>query len=165
MGRSWSLEDADLVAADLRTWLEPACTKLEVVGSVRRRRPRVGDVDLLAVERRAGGLLDRVVQLTFDELVHMRRHEDGTIRLVHVHAGIPVDLHLTAPDTWAHALVMRTGGKEFIARLRAAAVARRLLLHDDGRLEVKQGKFQRVRSEQHFLLALKVPWTAPEDRT
>jgi DNA polymerase/3'-5' exonuclease PolX len=164
MGRSWALENADLVAADLRVWLEPVCARIEVVGSVRRRRPRVGDVDLLAVERRSGGLLDRLIQLSFDELVHIRPRDGATLRIVHVHSGIPVDVHLATLDAWAHALVMRTGGKEFLSRLREAAVARRFLLHDDGRIEVKAGKFQRVKDERHFFMALKVPWTAPEDR-
>jgi DNA polymerase/3'-5' exonuclease PolX len=162
--RSWTIEDADQVAADVRGWLDPACTRTEVVGSVRRRRPRVGDVDLLVIERRDGSVLDRLLQLHYDELVHLRRHDDGTHRVVHIESGIPVDVHLTPAELWAHALVMRTGGKETIAALHEAAVARRYLLHDDGRIEVKTGQFKRVRSELNFFLALKAPWVAPEER-
>ena len=46
------------IAEEVRALLAPACERLEVAGSIRRRRPDVGDVELVAVPKTAPARLD-----------------------------------------------------------------------------------------------------------
>lgn len=45
------MADAQKLAAELTALLSPFCERLEVVGSIRRERPTIGDIELLAVPR------------------------------------------------------------------------------------------------------------------
>lgn len=49
IGGKLPLADAELLAATLHRMLAPACVSLDVAGSIRRRRPEVSDIELLAV--------------------------------------------------------------------------------------------------------------------
>lgn len=52
------LARAERLAAEARTLLAPACRRIEVAGSIRRRRPDVGDIELVAVPVVESGQLD-----------------------------------------------------------------------------------------------------------
>lgn len=49
IGGKLPLADAELLATTLQRMLAPACVGLDVAGSIRRRRPEVSDIELLAV--------------------------------------------------------------------------------------------------------------------
>src|ERR1044071_2059762 len=55
-------EEALRVALGLRTALEDYCERIEIAGSLRRKRPLVSDIELVFIpkmEERADGLFDR----------------------------------------------------------------------------------------------------------
>jgi hypothetical protein len=49
--KRWPREDAENVAMDLCERLEPVCVRVVIAGSVRRRKPTVGDVELVFIPR------------------------------------------------------------------------------------------------------------------
>lgn len=132
--RRFLLEDADRVAADLVAQLAPSCARIAVAGSVRRRKPAVGDIELLAVP-----LIDRMADLFGQPTGQQYSHLDakleelragGTLALrlnihglrtygplnklmLHVPSGIPVDLFAATPENWGMALLVRTGPAAF----------------------------------------------------
>ena len=50
-GQPVPLAAARAVAAALRELLEPACARVEIAGSIRRRKAKVGDLELVASPR------------------------------------------------------------------------------------------------------------------
>lgn len=129
--KKFPFEAALRIARDIKAALEPYCSRIQIVGSLRRRRREVGDVELLfigTIGYRAADLFDstpyncalkRIDDLVKDGLLTRRQTVSGTEvwgdknRLaVHAHTGIPVDLFRTTDACWWNALVVRTGGKE-----------------------------------------------------
>lgn len=117
------------VAGEICQALKPACARLVVAGSLRRRKPDVGDVEIVYVSlsrEERDGLFDVAsvcaVNTALDLLIHrgviVRRE---TIRGAaswgeknkyarHVASGIPIDFFATTEAAWFNYLVCRTGG-------------------------------------------------------
>jgi DNA polymerase/3'-5' exonuclease PolX len=147
-GVYYPADDALAVAMEICQHLKPVTTQLLVAGSLRRRKPLVGDVELLFVskiEDRAdpGDLFGESIPtdlaaLTLQNLLERRilskrKNEDGRTawgmqnRLaVHEASGIPIDLFTATPDNWACLSVCRTGSAANNKRICDAAIARGL---------------------------------------
>ena len=136
----WPLVEAEALGDAMITLLAPVCERIVVAGSVRRRKPMVGDLELLAIPRYGAPLLDmfsramapldlltgEVDYLIAKGLFTKRLSSAGHAAygplnklLVHVPTGIPVDLFTTEARYWGMALVVRTGPAEFNMRLMA----------------------------------------------
>ena len=126
----YPLEQALAVAGQLLMWLAPACERIEVAGSCRRRKPDVGDLELLCIPRAAENLfykdaLDEAIKTMMAHgLVYYRLNKNGSIQygpsnklLVHLGSGIPVDIFSIERRYWGMGLVMRTGPAEFNIRM------------------------------------------------
>lgn len=111
--------------------LMPACERIIVAGSLRRRKEKVGDIEIVYVpkfvERQAGlfeediihvNLVDLEIQALIDRcIIDKRRNVKGSEvwgeknkLAVHVKTDIPVDLFSTTLEAWYNYLVCRTGG-------------------------------------------------------
>ncbi|MDP3063903.1 MAG: hypothetical protein Q8O40_11945 [Chloroflexota bacterium] len=136
----WPLLQASVVARDLMGLLEASCERLAIAGSIRRRKPDCGDIELLCIPRLGHGrdlwgtdlnplegvsLLDhRVLQLIGMGVLGYRLNVKGKKTfgplnklLVHIPSGIPVDLFSTTVSNYGMSLVVRTGPKEFNVRV------------------------------------------------
>lgn len=133
----YSVQDARAVGESLIAELSSACERIEIMGSIRRRRPLVKDVELLAVSK-VGGSLDlfgttnfhalplEVERLLDQGVVAKRKNSLGRVTygeqnklLVHCATGIPVDLFQVPVKNWGMAAVVRTGPAAFNIRLMA----------------------------------------------
>lgn len=132
--------DALAVARELQSMLKPSCLRVAIVGSIRRLKPMVSDIELLFIPRhseRRDGLFDtRIVdvcaevcdKLLADGVLAKRPNVNGRFAwgeknklAVHVVSGIPVDLFATSEANWWVSLVIRTGSKETNLALTAGA--------------------------------------------
>lgn len=139
--RAAALAVARELVAPLRAITEP--NRLICAGSLRRRKDRVGDVELLYIPRLVSepdGLFDtRQVSLVdhlLDELVRAgvlakRLNTLGSEiwgeknkLAVHVASGIPVDFFAASEANWFNYLVCRTGSAENNVRIASAAKAK-----------------------------------------
>lgn len=126
------LAEAEAIAERLIGRLEDCCTRIAVAGSIRRGKPDVGDVELVAIakiERFSGGLFDDMgedVDL-LDGRVHMMLDNDEmALRLSKIgqrafgpkykrviFEGFPADLFVTQPAQWGLIYLIRTGPGEY----------------------------------------------------
>ena len=137
--------DAMTVAAEICTVLKPVTERLICAGSIRRRRPMVGDVEILYVPRISQlkvGLFDddqtfmdlserAIAKMLESGMLAKRLNKNGIpawgpkIKLaVHWKSGIPVDLFATTHESWFNYLVCRTGSAENNVRICEAAQAK-----------------------------------------
>jgi DNA polymerase/3'-5' exonuclease PolX len=186
---------AEAIAEEVRALLAPACERLEVAGSIRRKRPDVGDVELVAVPKTAPALLDLFGTAVGErDLLHERCErllEAGTLAhrlggdgkrafgprfkrlLYRGPAGtLPLDLFsVRAPAQWGAIFAIRTGPAGFTNRL----VASRVRFPGWGLLPAglrehegalwDGGRLLETPEEDDFFAALGLEWLPPEQRT
>lgn len=125
------LQEARLIAEEVKGWLAPYCKKIEIAGSIRRQKAECGDAELLCIPREEplqGGawetpLMDmcsvKLRELIAHHYLDYRLSSNGrkvygykNKLLVHVASSFPIDIFSTDEECWATAFVVRTGGKQ-----------------------------------------------------
>lgn len=107
--------------------LEPVCARIEIAGSLRRMRPEVGDIEIVAVPKPIYDLTGEPIERTgVDDLLAswpVRVVKNGQKYKQFVFAGksgkeYQVDLFLQPnPATWGVNFLIRTGADEFSKRM------------------------------------------------
>ena len=132
------LKEAQKIAEEVKGWLKPYCQRIEIVGSVRRRKAECGDMELLCVPKTEPcGLLGmptidmcsvKIQSLMRQHKLDFRLNSKGSRvygpknkLLTHVASGFPVDIFSTDEEGWATAMVIRTGSKSNNIRIAMAA--------------------------------------------
>lgn len=186
MKQKFDSEDAVPVAQELVEILKPFCERIEIAGSLRRCKDRVGDIELLFIPRLDNRQADmfttepvdlaseKINQLVTAGVLTKRPSETGVFtwgRLnklaVHVASGIPVDF-FCEPDAadWPRSIAIRTGPKEFNVRLMESAPRHGYKAHAYGEALHKIPGGERViaRSEREFIELCGVAYAEPNAR-
>jgi DNA polymerase (family 10) len=169
------LAHAERLVAPLLEHLRAAkeVQRLAVAGSYRRRLETVGDIDLLAVARRAEPVMERFTSFPGVQRVVMSGPTRGRIALA---SGLEVDLRILPRKSYGAAMVYFTGCKEHNIKLRQRAIERGLRLSEyglfrtdgEGQAEAEDdpwaGELVAGREEKQIYRALDLPWIPPELR-
>ena len=152
------LEQAQKIADKVVKQLSPYCQKIQVAGSIRRRKPIVRDVDIVLIPSDAWN-----VSFEISGLGPSRLAGEKLKRIIYT--GVQVDLYFATPETWATLLLIRTGSKENNIRLATLAKKRGWHLAASGNgLFNEKGERIAGDSEQSIYEALGLPYQAPEER-
>ncbi|MBA7605654.1 hypothetical protein ES703_12788 [subsurface metagenome] len=137
------LQKARAIAEEIKGLLKSSCERIEIRGSIHRRKPQVGDIELLCIPKYDQGidLLDRELgALGVQHVLRLRRNKKGFTAygpknklMVHVESGIGVDIFSTTEECWPVASVVRTGGKVTNQMISMAAINKGLRFHAYGR--------------------------------
>ncbi len=135
--------------------------RIEVAGSIRRRKETVGDIDILVTSDHPARVIETFVSLpsALDVLAHGEtkasiRHQDG----------IQVDLRVVEPDAFGAALLYFTGSKEHNVRVREIASKKGLKVSEYGVFNDRGGKRIAGATEEEVYEAVGLPWIPPELR-
>jgi len=157
---------ADKIAAELA----PFCEKIEIAGSIRRRRPEVHDIDLVILTDKQAAVNARLSRNAVDAEACGPRHT-----MVRLANGVLVDAYFAGyhqqdffrddpcSTNWGSVLLCRTGPKEYNVRLAQRARARGMRwvlgagIYSEGRLVASD-------TEQDIYRVLALPYARPEDR-
>lgn len=121
------LEIAERFAGSLKDILEPACERIEIAGSIRRRQTEVGDIELVAIPKPTSNLLgdqeyqtsriiEQVILFVGNTWVISGKtvfSKQGKWYAQFMWAGMQVDLFMTTPDKWGCIYMIRTGAAGF----------------------------------------------------
>lgn len=96
--------------------LEPYCSRIEVAGSIRRRRPVVHDIDLVVIPTDWPALkaraLEHAHEITSGDCVFRLQLTTGIqVDIYRAHGPMP-DLFVPRPTNWGTLLLCRTGSAE-----------------------------------------------------
>jgi len=161
------LTKARAIAEEIKDLLAPVCKKVEIAGSIRRQKPFVRDIDVVLIPTNQGQLLYRLQQLG--------QIKSGKAKLIRVEPckyGIPLDIYVATPETWATLLLIRTGSARHNIRLCSLARDKGMKLHADGsglfRIEAQgcEGVEARLagETEESIFQALEIPYKEPQER-
>lgn len=152
------LERAQKTADAIVKRLAPYCKKIEVAGSIRRRRPRVRDIDIVLIPSDPWNLHHEILGLG------QMRMSGGKIMRVMV-GSIQVDIYVATEETWATLLLIRTGSTENNIRLCSTAKKKGWHLSADGSgLFNEAGERIAGDTELSIYQALGLPFQKPEQR-
>jgi DNA polymerase (family 10) len=161
-----ALRLAEAVVAQLRDC--PGIVRMELCGSLRRRRETIKDVDILISSATPGPIMDRFV--TLPEVVQVTGHGHTKSSVV---LGLPTsrggkllinaDLRIVRDEQFPLALHHFSGSKEHNVALRTRAQARFGIKLNEYAMTGPDGPIP-VKDETEFFRALKLDYIAPELR-
>ena len=158
------IHDADALMAGLIERLREArgVRRIEVAGSLRRRRPTIGDLDLLAAVDDPPAVIAALDSLREVDKVVAAGTDKSSILLAE--SGLRVDLMVCPPEAWGTHLVHFTGSKDHNIALRGMALDRGWSLSEKGWKVIETGELLLDAEEADVYERLGMPWIAPEIR-
>ena len=149
-----------------RTLLEhlkqsPLVLHAEIAGSLRRGKEVVKDLDLIASSKKPKEVMKLFVSSPNVEKVVNHGETKSSVILA---GGIPCDLRVIPPESWATALAHFTGSKEHNIALRQRAIDRGLHLSEWGLLKGKSKTPLKLKDEKDLHKALGLAFIPPELR-
>lgn len=183
-GAKISLAQAESLAERIKEELAPACVRIEIAGSVRRRKPQVGDIEIVCIPILSGPLnlfgemadpQPAALTVVLNDLISQGRLGppilDGPkwkqFLIPSAPGEIKLDLFITTAESWGTIFTIRTGGSVFSRQL-VTKQAKGGFLPDDmlfanGRLW-RNGKALATPEEADVFRELGLPWLEPENR-
>ncbi|HET8760736.1 MAG TPA: DNA polymerase/3'-5' exonuclease PolX, partial [Nitrospiria bacterium] len=133
--------------------------RIEVAGSIRRRRETIGDGDLLAVSHEPERVMDALAGLP--EVADVIAHGPAKTS-VKLRSGMDVDMRVVPAESFGAALLYFTGSKAHNIALRKLAIAKGLKLSEYGVFRGKRAVAGLT--EEDVYAALGLPYIPPELR-
>jgi DNA polymerase (family 10) len=144
--------------------LQSLTSRMCFSGSMRRRAPDFGDVDILCIPK----VYQRLVAATFREICDGQKLESsGGFLCVGWVGGVSVNVFMTTEESWGAALHYTTGSMKYNVAVRARAKGIGLLANEKGVFDRKTRRMIPGSgvSEGAYCQALRIPWLQPMDRT
>lgn len=161
------LLEATQIAMELESKLRPYCDRIEVVGSIRRGRADVKDIDIVAIPNEeklmVGGYFGR--RHLVGAIASSNVTQNGKSVASFLYGDAPVDIYWATPETWGTLLLIRTGSKQHNIKLCMMAKKKGWQLKASG-----EGLFdaynRRVAgsTEEGIFNALDLPFIPPGER-
>ena len=185
------LTEATAYAEKIADWLAPHCERIEIAGSVRRRRPNPNDVDLVVIpkHRTVKDMLGAVIEDTLPIIAHLNEYVasqpgvgyrmPGDIRNPVSQEPLPgsgsreniliklkscdLDIFFATEETVGSVLLCRTGSRDHNVFL--AERARKLGFRWRTQLGIfREEEAIASKTETEIFSALKLDWLEPEKR-
>jgi DNA polymerase (family 10) len=167
-GKEMLLKEAEKRSAEIVEILKPNCTRILVVGSIRRKKPECNDIDILLIPSNFLTLHAEILRLGVCTA-------DGPklTRIFHARApaaaggpqAIQVDIYYATEETWGTLVLIRTGSMESNLRLCDLAKRRGWKIKASGEgLFDGTGKRIAGDSEEDIYSALGLKYLSPEQR-
>ena len=161
-GTRLALDSARRLAQELMHCIDG---ESHVVGSIRRRRPDVGDIEILVHARAevnipvgCGGLMPDVY-----ETVRGGKGKWKYWQIAHTRQGFKVDLFRFDEKNRGSIMLIRTGPADF-SRYFVVALKRRGLRHEGGYIRDKSNNIVACPNEKFAFALAGTKWLEPEDR-
>lgn len=147
--------------------LKPHCKRIEIAGSIRRKRPMASDIELVIIPKPYDlGIFESGIatvinkwekakgELTLKTRYTQRLLEDGT----------KVDIFFAVPSNWGYVFLIRTGSAEYSKMI--ATTWRTLGYYGkDGFLyDERSKKIIKLHEERELFSLLQMDYTEPENR-
>ena len=109
------LSEATLIANAVMQHITPAMVRVEIAGSIRREKPVVGDIELVAIVKDQEKLLKLIgdvgqtIKTGVPGVIPWTPKADAKYIRVRLSEGMNLDLFVARPENWGGLFLMRTG--------------------------------------------------------
>ncbi len=138
--------------------------KIEIAGSIRRRKETVKDVDILVASREPLKVMDKFVKLGQVKEIIVKGETKSSV--ISGENNMRIDLRIVEEDSFGSALIYFTGSKSFNISLRQLAIKDGYKINEYGVFSLKRGREKKVagRTEEEIFKLLKMSYISPELR-
>ncbi len=150
---------AEEIVARLRKLEE--VERIDITGSLRRRKDTIGDIDLLVISRKPQRVINSFVSLPGVKQVLAKGDTKGSIRLEN---GTQVDLRVVGKKAHGAALLYFIGSQQHNIALRKLAISKGFKLSEYGLFSKKSGKALAGKNDKGIYHALGLGYIEPELR-
>ena len=150
--------------------LAPMCDRIEIAGSIRRRRPECHDIDIVLMPKH--GMQQKIRARCLRSSPAVNCDGDDNLQFV-IRGGVQVDIYYVVPATpdmfqrnptpWGTRLLCRTGSKQFNIWIVKQAAQQGLYWNPYWGL-YRAGLNVAAETEEEIFSALRIPFIKPEDR-
>lgn len=137
----------------------PEVQKLEIVGSYRRKKETIGDIDILAVSSNPGKVMDFFTSMYPDSTIIAKGPSKSAIRLS---SSLHVDIRVFEESAFGSAMMYFTGSKDHNIQVRRLAQSKGWKLNEYGLFSGK--KRIAGKTEEEVFKKLGMEWVPPELR-
>ncbi len=161
MALPFANELAQIIITYLRK--SPAVVDAQPLGSLRRRRETIGDIDIAVATNKPQEVIDHFVAYPRKERIIEKGERSSSLL---VSGGKQVDLMAIPPDGFGSLLQHFTGSKAHNVHLREYALSIGLSVSDFGikKKGDENSQYKKFKTEESFYKALGMQWVPPEMR-
>jgi len=168
----WS--EANAIAEDIVAQLAPHCSQIDIAGSLRRRRPTIGDIEIvcLPLPYESTPLFRSGFALVVEQFEKIKGEMPCRYTQRILPSGMKLDLFMPDPNGYGLQLAIRTGSAEWSHKRLATAWVRagfrseggllRRVLNTEGIQSL--GPVVPCRTERELFDRIGLKWADPEDR-
>jgi len=159
------LDQATTIAEQIKAQLAPHCDRIEIAGSIRRRKPDVGDIEIVAIPKPYGvGLFASGIAPIVDAWPKVRGELPCKYTQRTLPDGIALDLFFATRENWGLIFAIRTGCADYSHHVLACGWVRNGYKSAGGML-TRDGVAVAVPEERDLFRLAGVPWVEPEARS
>lgn len=155
------------IAERVKAQLEPFCHRIEIGGSIRRKKPEVKDVEIICEAKHyETGLFASGIATIVDEWEKVKGDLDyDTCKYTQriLPEGIKLDLFFTRPENWGYIFALRTGSAEYNFKI-LQAIKDSGHIAEGGRILHPVTGLCVVDTEIDFFNLINLPFIKPEER-
>jgi DNA polymerase (family 10) len=160
------LEEAEKLANQIVCGIKHLCDpeRIMVVGSIRRRRPEVKDIDIVLIPQPwMWNTIIQTLKTNWQAEVVEAGQELARLKIPTGATSVQVDIYRARPETWGVMLLIRTGSIQHNIKLCSRARAMNMMLSAKKGV-IKDGKIIASRTEEEIFKALGMDFVEPEKR-
>lgn len=136
--------------------LTPLSKRLEIAGSIRRKKPEPNDVDIVLIPRNVGKILAYACQYKRGNIGRGKNHASYRKN------GVEVELYYAKEENWGAMLMYATGTNQYNIMMRRYAKFFGMKLSQYGLY--RDGKLIAGKTEEEIYAALGKKWKEPQER-
>ena len=156
-----ALEIAEKVKAELA----PHCERIEIAGSIRRIKPDVGDIEIVATPKPYDvGLFESGIATVVKQWKKVKGELPCKYTQRILPEGIKLDLFFAEADNWGNIFAIRTGSKDY-SHLELASRWSSMGFKSEGGYLFRDGERIAVREEEDLFKLLGLRYVSPELRS
>lgn len=152
------------IAEKIKAQLKPYCERIEIAGSIRRKKPEVGDIEIVAIPKPyETGLFASGIALIINDLPKIKGELPCKYTQRMLPEGIKLDLFFANPANWGLIYAIRTGSAEYSHKVLASGWVKRGYKSIDGHLTMYQNRIH-VAEEKDLFERIGIAFVEPEKR-
>lgn len=154
------------IASIVMEELLPHCDRIEIAGSLRRKKSKVKDIEIVAIPKPyQTGLFQNGIASVVNKWPKIKGELDGSTKYTQriLPEGIKLDLFLAEPGNWGLIFAIRTGSAEYSHKVLATSWVKIGYTSKEGYLW-KEGKRYEIKEEKELFSIIGISYIDPWKR-